>query len=75
MRLDAFDGRGPVVDLGPLDRHDTQLLLANTLGAAPDNALVDSIYQASGGNPFFAGEMAESLADGGAVTVDDDRAR
>lgn len=74
MRM-AFDGRGAVVELGPLDRHDTQLLIANKLDAAPDDALIDTIYQASGGNPFFAGEMAESLADGGAVAVDGDKAR
>ena len=71
----ADDGRGTVLDLEPLDRHDTQALVAAVLGAAPDDPLIDAVVRASSGNPFFARESAQSLLDGGAVAIVDDRAR
>ena len=71
----AFDGRGAVLDLDPLDRHETQALVAAVAGAAPDDALTDAVFAASGGNPFFAREAAQSLLDAGAVAVDAGRAR
>jgi DNA-binding CsgD family transcriptional regulator len=71
----AFDGRGSVVDLEPLDRTDTGALAAAVIGAVPDEALTDAVMEASRGNPFFAGEVAQALVDGGAVAVADGRAR
>ena len=71
----AFDGRGAVLDLDPLDRHETQALVAAVVGAVPDDALTDAVFAASSGNPFFAQEAAQALVDGGAVAVDGDRTR
>ena len=71
----GYDGRGAVIDLEPLDRHETQVVVAGVLGAAPDDALVEAVYSASGGNPFFAREVGQAFADGGAVVVDGGRAR
>jgi DNA-binding CsgD family transcriptional regulator len=71
----AFDGRGAVLDLDPLDRHETQALVASVAGAAPDDALTDAVFRASSGNPFFAREATQSLLDARAVAIDGDRAR
>jgi DNA-binding CsgD family transcriptional regulator/tetratricopeptide (TPR) repeat protein len=71
----AEDGRGATIELDPLDRHDTQALVASVLGAAPDDALTDVVFAASQGNPFFAQEVAQSLTDSGAIVVDAGRAR
>ena len=71
----AFDGRGAVLDLEALDRHDTQALVAAALDAAPDDALTDAVFGSSGGNPFFAHEKTQALVDGGAVIAEDGRAR
>lgn len=70
----ADDGRGSVLDLEPLDRPDIGLLVAAVLGATPDDELTDAVADASRGNPFFASEVAQSLVDGGAITVQDGRA-
>jgi DNA-binding CsgD family transcriptional regulator len=71
----AFEGRGSVVDLEPLDRADTRALAAAVIGAELDDGLTDAMVGASRGNPFFAGEVAQALVDGGAVAVTDGRAR
>ena len=71
----AFEGRGSVVDLEPLDRADTRALAASVIGAELDDGLTDAVVGASRGNPFFAGEVAQALVDGGAVAVADGRAR
>jgi len=71
----AFDGRGSVVDLEPLDRADTRALAAAVIGAALDDGVTDAVAEASRGNPFFAREVAQALVDGGAVTVEDGQAR
>jgi DNA-binding CsgD family transcriptional regulator len=71
----AFDGRGSVVDLEPLDRADTRALAAAVIGAELDDGLADAVVEASHGNPFFAVEVAQSLVDVGAVAVADGQAR
>lgn len=71
----AFDGRGSVIDLEPLGRADTRALAAAVIGADLDEALTDAVVEASRGNPYFAGEVAQSLVDGGAAAVADGRAR
>jgi DNA-binding CsgD family transcriptional regulator len=71
----AFEGRGSVVDLEPLDPADTRALAAAVIGAELDDGLTDAVVGASRGNPFFAGEVAQALVDGGAVAVADGRAR
>ncbi len=70
----AVDGRGTVLDLGPLDRRDTGALVAAVLDAQPDEALIDAVVAACAGNPFFAREAARSFADGGAVAIAGGRA-
>lgn len=70
----AFDGRGAVVDLEPLDRQETQALAASVIGADPDDQLTDAVIEASRGNPFFVCEVAQSLVDGHAVVADGGRA-
>ncbi|HVM55357.1 MAG TPA: AAA family ATPase [Acidimicrobiales bacterium] len=71
----AFDGRGAVLDLELLDRHETQALVAAALGAAPDDPLTDAVFTSSVGNPFFAHEKTQALLDGRAVVIEDGRAR
>jgi len=71
----AFDGRGSVVDLEPLDRADTRALAAAVIGAELDEGLTDAVLAASRGNPFFAGEVAQALVDAGAVAVEGGQAR
>ncbi|MGH9262802.1 MAG: AAA family ATPase, partial [Acidimicrobiales bacterium] len=71
----AFDGRGSVIDLEPLGRDDTRALAGAVIGAELDDGLTAAVVEASRGNPFFAGEVAQSLVDGGAVTVADGQAR
>ena len=70
----AAEGRGAVVDLEPLDRHETQAVIAAALGATPTDALADAVFAASRGNPFFASEVVQSFVDGGGVVVDGGRA-
>jgi DNA-binding CsgD family transcriptional regulator len=71
----ADDGRGAVLDLEPLDRHDTHALVAAVLRATPDEEVGDAVFAASGGNPFFASEAAQSYADASAVVISGGRAR
>ena len=56
-----LDGRGALVDLGALDRSDIHALVANLIGAIPDSATVDLVFESSRGNPFFATETTEAL--------------
>jgi predicted ATPase len=71
----AYDGRGAVLDLEPLNRQETQALAASVIGAEPDDQLTDAIADASRGNPFFVCEVAQSLVDGLAIVIDGSRAR
>jgi DNA-binding CsgD family transcriptional regulator len=71
----AFDGRGAVVDLEPLNRQETRALAAAVIGAEPEDQLTDAVVDASRGNPFFVCEVAQSLVDGHAIVVDGRRSR
>ena len=75
MERAAFDGRGAVIDLRPLDRHDVHALVSASLDAVPDARLVDAALAASNGNPFFAYEGVRALEHAGSVVVEDGRAR
>jgi DNA-binding CsgD family transcriptional regulator len=70
----SYDGQGAVVDLEPLDRQEVQALVGATLGAAPDERLVDAAFGQSRGNPFFATESVRALRDSDAVRVEQGRA-
>lgn len=74
MERMAADGRGAVIELEPLDRHEVQALVGATLGAVPDERLVDAAFAQSRGNPFLAGESMRALRDSGAITVEHGRA-
>jgi DNA-binding CsgD family transcriptional regulator len=71
----AFDGRGSVIDLEPLDRDATRELVTAVLGAVPDDDLTAAVTDQSRGNPFFAGEVVRSLLEAGALVVEGNRAR
>ena len=45
------------IDLGRLDRDDVALLLADELGRTADPDLVDTIWERTGGNPFYAEQI------------------
>ena len=51
-------GRAFDLELAGLERDETAHLLAGILSAPPDWALVDAVHARSGGNPFFAEELA-----------------
>ena len=74
MERMAADGRGAVVDLEPLDRHDVQALVGATLGAIPDERLVDAAFEQSRGNPFLTAESMRALRESGAVQLEHGRA-
>ncbi len=69
------EGRGVMVDLEPLDRSDVRALVADSIGAVPEGELVDVIYDASLGNPFFVTETTRSLLRSASVEVDEHRGR
>src|SRR5690606_14565389 len=50
------------IELAPLSRAETAELLAGVLGRAPAPELLDQVYRRSGGNPFFAMELARPPA-------------
>ncbi len=50
--------------LEPLSAADTELLLAGILDATPDPVLAAAIHDRSGGNPFFAEELAAASGSG-----------
>ena len=74
MERMAADGRGAVVDLEPLDRHDVQALVGATLGAVPDDRLVNAAFEQSRGNPFLTAESMRTLRESGAVQLEHGRA-
>ena len=63
-----------VVDIDPLDADDVRALAAARLDAAADDELASLVWDASGGNPFFAQETIRALTESAAVTVRDGRA-
>ncbi len=66
--LAEFVRQGVAVDLplGPLAPEETAALIGRIAGAPPSAELSTAVHRASGGNPFFAGELARHLrAEGG----------
>jgi DNA-binding CsgD family transcriptional regulator len=69
------DGLAMVVDLLPLDIDDVRGLIRLVLGAAPDDRLLQCIWDATSGNPFYVAEGLRSLEASGDVVVAEERAR
>jgi DNA-binding CsgD family transcriptional regulator/KaiC/GvpD/RAD55 family RecA-like ATPase len=64
---DSLDrDRLTVVELGPLGLSDVHRLVVDRLGVALPRPLLRRVYEASGGNPFFALELARALERTGA---------
>ncbi len=69
------DGLAVLVDLGPLDHDDVRALARTTLGATPDDPLVEALWDATRGSPFYVVEGLRSLQAAGGLVVEGDRGR
>jgi len=72
--LDGFRGdrRFASIELGPFSPSDHRQYVATLVGGNQvGDRLVDELYEASEGNPFFAKELLRSLLDSGNVSQDD----
>lgn len=58
------------VHLGPLAPGDTAALIAETTGTVPDEATAAAVHARSGGNPFYARELARVLAEEGPAALE-----
>src|SRR5947207_1486514 len=58
------------LELGTLGPADLAALVASILGGTPDGDLAAEVHRRADGNPFFAAEIARSLAESRLVTVD-----
>jgi len=63
------------VELTALPPPELAAIIEPVLGAPPDADLLDEVCRRADGNPFFATEIARSLADHQLVAVDRERAR
>jgi DNA-binding CsgD family transcriptional regulator/tetratricopeptide (TPR) repeat protein len=63
------------VALDSLPRHDAVRLLEQAAGTSLDAQTVDALYQQSGGNPFFLGELGRYLQSHGDLTNEPDGGR
>ena len=70
--LRRLEDRADVVriELDMLSPEHLAVVVAGTLGAAPDQALADEVCRRSDGNPYFATEIAQSLLDSHLVVVE-----
>ncbi|MBD3402689.1 AAA family ATPase [candidate division GN15 bacterium] len=59
------------IELPPLNREQTALLIERTLGRKPGRHLLQEIYERSLGIPLFVEEFARALEIGGQVQIDD----
>lgn len=55
--------------LTPLDKAEVARLLAGTLGGQVATPLVDTVYDVTGGNPFYIEEIAQTLLEDERVAV------
>jgi DNA-binding CsgD family transcriptional regulator/tetratricopeptide (TPR) repeat protein len=69
------DGLAVLIDLGPLDHDDVRGLARATLGATPDDHLVDALWDATRGSPFYVVEGLRSLQAAGGLVAEGDRCR
>jgi len=58
------------LDLGTLSRAELGEMIAPLVGGAPDDDLAADVHGRADGNPFFATEIARSLAESRLVAVD-----
>jgi DNA-binding NarL/FixJ family response regulator len=63
------------VELGTPPPAELGRMIAPLLGGAPDDGLVAEVHDRADGNPFFAVEVARSLAEARLVVVEGERAR
>ena len=65
------------ISLAPLARTDVRQLIADALRCGPAQAapLAQLVHEKTGGNPFFAIQFLNALADEGLLTFDHDAAR
>jgi len=64
-----------VIDLGGLDRRATEELGTEVAGAALDSESASWLYQRTGGNALFVGEIVRTLRDSGRLEPVGDRLR
>jgi len=72
--LDAFadDPRFLSLTLGPLSASESRALVESAVGGAKlASGLVERIYDATEGNPFFTKELVKSLVDSGGIARDE----
>jgi DNA-binding CsgD family transcriptional regulator/tetratricopeptide (TPR) repeat protein len=69
LRQEAADGRGTVLELGPLSAAGVTELAGDLLGARPGRALSEVVDRA-GGNPLYIRELLDALVRDGRVAVD-----
>jgi DNA-binding CsgD family transcriptional regulator/tetratricopeptide (TPR) repeat protein len=67
MERQQDEGQGAVIELAPLDRQEVHALVGATLGAAPAEDVVETVYAQGRGNPFFTLESVRALGDGDAL--------
>lgn len=60
-----------VLELGPLDSPAVAALVADLLGGAPPDDLVEEVVRRSGGNPLYVVELALAIRDRGLVALVD----
>jgi DNA-binding CsgD family transcriptional regulator len=71
----ADDGRGAIIEVGPLSLEETGLLVRADVDAAPGERVTEAVYSGSAGNPFLAHELVRSLLARGVLAVQDGRAQ
>lgn len=69
LRREVADGRGTVLDLGPLSVAGVTELADDLLGARPGRVLSEVVDRA-GGNPLYVRELLDALVRDGRVAVD-----
>lgn len=69
------DGLAVVIDLGPLDVDDVRGLIRATIDATPDERLVEVLWEATRGSPFYVVEGLRSLEASGGLVTEDGRGR
>lgn len=65
----ALEGRGSLVELGPLTRDQIGELVNRLAGVSALPGLVSQVYEGSQGNPFFAETLWATAAAGGSEAV------
>ncbi|HEU4424596.1 MAG TPA: AAA family ATPase, partial [Pilimelia sp.] len=75
--IERLAERGDVVrvELSALSPGDLGTLVTPILGGRPDDNLAGEVHRRADGNPFFAAEIARSLADSHLLAVDGEQAR